>query len=163
MLQFREIITNICENHHRDQHFNERMNQLLNYFKDQNKASLDRYRNISIFWKHQKRLFTFLLQNGAITISYEIYSEMINKVKKSEFFFFFFCSYEMKCQEGENDSCICSLIRQDSVEEFIEYVNRQNIHLSSDNFTINFWDESISDFQRECSVNLVRFKFINIC
>ena len=32
---------------------------------------------------------------------------------------------------GENDSHICQLIRDDSVEEFISYVNRTNISLSS--------------------------------
>ena len=42
-----------------------------------------------------------------------------------------FDNYEEKRQEGENDSYICSLIRQDSVEEFISYVNRSNISLSS--------------------------------
>ena len=32
-----------------------------------------------------------------------------------------FTNYEEKRQEGENDSYICSLIREDSVEEFIAY------------------------------------------
>ena len=38
-------------------------------------------------------------------------------------------SFEEKCQIGENDSYICSLIRSDSVEEFISYVNRTNLSL----------------------------------
>ena len=36
---------------------------------------------------------------------------------------------EEKCQIGENDSHICSLILSDSVEEFIAYVNRTNLSL----------------------------------
>ena len=40
--------------------------------------------------------------------------------------------YEEKRLIGENDSNICSLIRQDSVEKFIEYVNRKNYPLSSE-------------------------------
>ena len=37
-----------------------------------------------------------------------------------------------KCRIGENDSYICSLIRQDSVKEFISYINRKNISLVSE-------------------------------
>ena len=33
-------------------------------------------------------------------------------------------SFEKKCQIGENDSYICSLIRNDLVDEFISYINR---------------------------------------
>ena len=38
-------------------------------------------------------------------------------------------TFEEKCKIGENDSYICSLIRLDSVEEFIAYVNRTNLSL----------------------------------
>ena len=41
-----------------------------------------------------------------------------------------FYEYEEKRQEGENDSYICSLIRKDSVEEFVSYVNRSHLSLS---------------------------------
>ena len=39
--------------------------------------------------------------------------------------------YEEKRLIGENDSYICSLIRNDLVEDFIAYVTRENIKLSS--------------------------------
>lgn len=42
-----------------------------------------------------------------------------------------FDDFEKKRQEGKNNSYICSLIRQDSVEEFISYINRNNISPSS--------------------------------
>ena len=38
-----------------------------------------------------------------------------------------FTNYDQKRQEGENDSYICSLIRQDSIEDFITHVTRYNI------------------------------------
>ena len=38
--------------------------------------------------------------------------------------------YEEKRLLGENDSNICSLIRNDSIEEFISYVESKNIMLS---------------------------------
>lgn len=40
-------------------------------------------------------------------------------------------SFEKKCRIGENDSYICTLIRKDSVEEFISYINRINLSHSS--------------------------------
>ena len=39
--------------------------------------------------------------------------------------------FNKKRHKGENDSYICSLIREDSVEEFIAHVNRKNISLSA--------------------------------
>ena len=40
MRQFLEIIKSIGEHHHRDRHFNERMNQLLFHYKDQIKRDM---------------------------------------------------------------------------------------------------------------------------
>ena len=40
-------------------------------------------------------------------------------------------NYEEKRQIGENDAKICELIRKDSLDEFIIYVNKNNISLSS--------------------------------
>lgn len=42
-----------------------------------------------------------------------------------------FSNFEKKQLEWENDSHICELIRNDSFEEFVAYVNRLNISLSS--------------------------------
>ena len=72
MHQFLEIIKRIEDNHHRDQHFNERMNQLLDYYKDQIKQTLSNLEIYHIF-KNNKKIVYFLLQKGIITISYEIY------------------------------------------------------------------------------------------
>ena len=44
----------------------------------------------------------------------------------------FFKDYDIKRKEGENDSYICSLMRTDSVEEFISYVNRMSFSLSNE-------------------------------
>ena len=38
---------------------------------------------------------------------------------------------EEKCRIGENDSYICSLILQESAEEFVSYVNRTKTSLLS--------------------------------
>lgn len=36
-----------------------------------------------------------------------------------------------KCQIGENDDFICTLIRNDSIEDFVTYVNQTNLSLTS--------------------------------
>lgn len=39
--------------------------------------------------------------------------------------------FKEKCLIGENDSYLCSLIRQDSVIEFIQYITKNNININS--------------------------------
>ena len=38
--------------------------------------------------------------------------------------------FDKKCRIGENDSKICELIRNDSINEFIEYVKKGNVSLT---------------------------------
>lgn len=40
--------------------------------------------------------------------------------------------FEKKCQIGQNDSYISELIREDSIKEFIIYVNKRNLQLNSE-------------------------------
>ena len=40
-------------------------------------------------------------------------------------------TFEKKCKNGENGSYLCSLIRQDSIQDFIIYVNQFNLSLDS--------------------------------
>ena len=42
-----------------------------------------------------------------------------------------FTNYEEKREIGENDSYICSLIREDSINDFISHISRYNISPSS--------------------------------
>ena len=159
MRQFLEIVKNIGEHHHRDQHFNERMNQLLLHYKDQIKQTLSNSEIFHIF-ENNKKIVHFLIKKGIITISDEICQEIENKIENNGnryWHFFipelenfvgeekmkfvkkellekdptFFTNYEEKREEGENDSYFCSLIRHDSVEDFISHVNQHNISPSS--------------------------------
>ena len=43
-----------------------------------------------------------------------------------------FTNFDSNRHQGENGSYICSLIRQDSVAEFVKYINQANIDLSSE-------------------------------
>ena len=143
MRRFLEIIKSIGENHHRDQHFNDEINQILEHYKDQIKQTLSNTEIFHIF-ENNKKIVLFLLKTNIITINDEICHEILNKIENNGnrycHFFFpelekfcgkkkmdflknkllnkdpnFFTNYEKKREEGENDSYICSLIRQDSV------------------------------------------------
>ena len=106
-------------------------------------------------------ILLFLLENKIVILSEEIIFEMKDKIDPNgtRFCHFFypeikcfigeesskeikeeilkidsnaFDNFDIKRKEGENDSYICCLIRDDSVEEFIAYVNRKNISLTSE-------------------------------
>ena len=157
--QFLQIIKNISDNHHRDRNFITKISQILQQFEDQIKQTLSNIDIFHIF-EDNKMILLFLLKSGILTISDSIFKEMMLKVDSSGYFychFFYpelekfageekmkdikdelllnnpnmFENFDMKRQEGENDSYICSLIRQDSVEDFIAHVNRANYSLSS--------------------------------
>ena len=159
MKEFLQIVKNICDNHHRERNFLSKINQILQYFKDQIKNCLTNDDIFEIF-ESNKNILLYMINNDILTITESIYKEMMNKLDSNGFrycYFFYpeiekfigeekvkdvkqellsqnsnvFENFDSKRQEGENDSYICSLIRQDSVQEFIAYVNHHNYPLSN--------------------------------
>lgn len=157
--QFLQIVNSISDNHCRKHNFNTKVNQLLLHYKSQIKQTLSNYDIYRIF-KNNKILLLFLLQNQIITITQPIYEEIITKIESNGnrlcHFFYpelenfigkdemknvkeellmthpnIFDAYYSNHQEGENYSYICKLIRQDSIVEFVQYMNRMNYPLSS--------------------------------
>ena len=134
--QFIKLLINISNDHNRQVNFFKKIERILLNFKatiQENKTNVEIYRE----FESNKRLIYFLIKEGILKIDEQI-SQYI-KFKESQFSDFFafeinktlddknefnFQEYETKRQIGENDSYICSLIRQDSVEEFISYVNK---------------------------------------
>ena len=158
MIQFLLTIKSISDNHHRDCHFIQKITQIFQHYKEQIKQILSNDEIYQIF-ESNKLIVLFLLKNEFITISEKIYNEMIIKKEpngNSYCHFFYpelekfkgeekmknikkdilsinptaFEHFEKNRQEGENDSFICSLIRNDLVEEFISYINRNNYSVS---------------------------------
>ena len=159
MKQFILIIKSISENHHHDRYFIKRINEILQYYKEQIKQTLS---NIEIYhlFENDKMILLFLFENNIVTITDQIYKEMIGKIESNcnryWYFFYpeiekfigeekmkdfkneilskypnFFDNFDDKRKEGQNDFYICSLIREDSIEEFISYINRQNYSVAS--------------------------------
>ena len=154
-----QLIASISDNCHRNKSFFNNLYQIIDHYKNQIKQTFSNEEIFDIFEK-KKKMLLFLFQNKIITIDDDIYYRLLTKgeANGNRYIHFFypeikkfidkkkviyikeelinideniFDGFEEKHNEGENDSFICSLIREDSVEEFIEYVNRSNISLRS--------------------------------
>ena len=114
--------------------------------------------NFEIFniFKNNNKVLLFLLQNKIITLDEQIINQMTNiEFQKYRFLLpelksyqneakqkeiedelkkenpTIFDDFDKKRETGENDSYICSLIRKDSIEEFISHLNRKNISFTN--------------------------------
>ena len=160
IFQILQILKNIADNHHGVPNFIEKINKIILSFKDQVQQTFSNKEIFDIF-QTNKKILLFLLENKIVILSEEIIIEMKDKIDPNgtRFCHFFypeikcfigeesskeikeeilkidsnaFDNFDIKRKEGENDSYICCLIRDDSVEEFIAYVNRKNISLTSE-------------------------------
>ncbi|KAK8899330.1 hypothetical protein M9Y10_001644 [Tritrichomonas musculus] len=97
-----------------------------------------------------KKILHFLFRTKILKVDESIYSYLIYK-KQLRLFFYpeieefkneknigkiedaaILDNFEGKRNNGENDSYICSLIRKDAIEDFVAYVNKTNMNLSSE-------------------------------
>ena len=148
------LLINIAENHYKTPGFFDRIFTLI-------KLILQDLGNFDLFnvFKDHKLLLLYLFQNKIIQptkhIKDIIYDNQYEENKYDYYFFpefrhffekegyystyhekreHFFNSeekFEEKRKSGENDSYICQLIRNDSIKEFIIYINKNNINFSS--------------------------------
>ena len=122
------LLVNISTDHHRQEGFFTKIERILIRYRNQIQSNNT---NIEIYKKFEssKRLVYFLIKEGMLQIDETITRLIQNKqeINYSEFFIkeigqkdeneIDFDEYDRKRQIGENDSEICSLIRQDSVEK----------------------------------------------
>lgn len=141
--EFFHLIVKIANNHHRTANFYTKIDSILLYLKNEINQY---YTNFEIFntFRSNKRILLFLFQEQIFKID----SEISMHILKSELKDYFLnesisiysndfnlqseeekVSFDEKRKEGENDSHICSLIRNDSVIEFIKYVTENNYSL----------------------------------
>ncbi|KAK8897957.1 hypothetical protein M9Y10_000201 [Tritrichomonas musculus] len=143
--EFLRIISIISKNHHRFVGFIEKIEKILFLLSNTIKDSLDNTCIFNIF-KSNRRILLSLFEMEIIKQDKSIFQEElftvyfypeIQKVVEKEKFNtineqylkFDPKTFEEKRKIGENDSYICELIRNDSVEEFIQFVNRSNINI----------------------------------
>ena len=145
------LISKLSKSHCRYFNFFEKIGKIFTEIKDNIQKNFSNF-EIFNFFKKDKRILLFLFENDMISVDKSIYNFILNEnsAKCSFFCHFFYIeiekfkkeklfeldesivnNFEEKRQKGENDSYICSLIRDDLINEFIFYINRINLPLSS--------------------------------
>ena len=157
------LILNISNNHYRTPLFDQKINQILLLIFNNNKQVISNY-DIFLIFKNNKRILLLLIKNKIISIDQYVLQFILNDETYYQFFYSeiksylsekqqkqieeellkididIFSTYENKREIGENDTYIGSLIRQDIVEEFITFVNKNNISLSNTTIPKSFFE-----------------------
>lgn len=141
---FLYLISKISNTHYRSHEFYNKIDKLLHNFKNE---ILKNYSNPAIFdiFSSNKRIILFLIQSNIINIDEYILSQLqiknylpyfspeIKKLgktaEKEDETNESFEDFENKRLTGENDSYLCKLIREDSLEEFVKFINKTNLSL----------------------------------
>ena len=153
------LLLKISNNHFKSANFMNKIQRIISELKDNIINTFSNSEIFDIF-KCNKNILLYLIKKSILTIdkaiAYQILEKSDTKYPKYHLFFAseikqfvdfdmwsdienellrynsqIFENFEINRQNGENESFICSLIRDDSVEEFISYVNRTNISFSS--------------------------------
>ena len=157
---FLRLLLNISNNHHRDSLFFSKIERIIKKYSNKIKRTFSNIKIFHIF-ESNKILLLFIIKENIIQLNDLIINEMLNyeKDKRPRFFHFFIQEmkanasedmkkkieqeiknegikhddeyYDQKRIEGENDDYICSLIRNDSIDEFVSFINRNRISISS--------------------------------
>ena len=148
---FLHTLSKISKNHYRDQFFSHKIEKILIYMKEDIKQTFSNSQIMNIF-KNNKLILLFLLTNQIIDND-EFFEFVIIK-NDIDYFSFFYVemkgildekvrlqieeelsragndNFEENRLKGENEKCICEIIRKDMIDEFVIYVNRTNLPLS---------------------------------
>ena len=152
------MIASIANNHHHDSKLFHNIFQILLKYDDQIKQTFSNYEIFSIF-KNNKLILLFLFENKFIKIDAILYQEFVSTFETNGYYCHFFYpelkefagdektknikesllaynstifdQFDEKRHQGVDDAYISSLIRSDSVEQFIQHINKSNIPLSS--------------------------------
>ncbi|KAK8890642.1 hypothetical protein M9Y10_035425 [Tritrichomonas musculus] len=159
ILSILQLLCKIANNHHRASDFINKYEKLFQYIFQNVQQTFSASEIMKVYFEN-KRILLLLLEKKFIQPERSELIEIMNKKSLTKFEYSHYLyggmkeyieeeerkqiereitqkynetieSFEEKCRNGENDSYICSLIRKDSVEEFISHVNRSNISLTS--------------------------------
>ena len=151
------LLVNISNNHHRCHDFFKKIERILQFFKND---ITKHYTNNEIFniFESNKRILLYLFEENIITVNELIIQKLLyGKYSMAKYPLYFTPEikkfikehkkstshskmgllkklpddFNQKRKTGESDFYICTLIQQDLVKEFIEYVNRTNFPLSA--------------------------------
>lgn len=146
------LIIKISKNHQRSSSFFPKIEKIIKYFKSDILHYFSQYCLFNMF-RNNKRILLFLIEEKMIIIDQNIADTIAHFSYKNEKYLHYFYpeiknfisedvkkqmneeikqfeedydkNFEEKRKIGENDNFICQLIRKDSIDEFISYINRQ--------------------------------------
>lgn len=149
------IIHKVSFHHKRQPNFISKVHKTILFFSDQIKESFSNSDLYRIF-RSNKLLLIFLFEQKIITVDEDIIYRLYEKYKKEDSNYFYTefkpflnhksergeiilvstskvhdSNFERNRHEGENDSPISQLIREDSINEFLSYVREKKVSLSS--------------------------------
>ena len=160
MTHFLQLIMNIASYHHNENNINNKIINIIEYYKDKINQTFSDIEIFEIF-QNNKLILLYLFENQIIKFSDSIFQKIvnINEPNKTRYCHFFYpeiikfiadedeiiqieqelltinsdilVRFEENRKEGQNESYICSLIREELVEKFIEYHNRSCCSLTS--------------------------------
>lgn len=154
---FFHLILRFFKYHHRTPELFAKIKQIILYFKKDITGNFTNSEIFDIF-KNDKQIILFLLEEKILSLEKEIIDIILSKSDKNgkRYCHYFYPEikskieetekiniekqlqevdldilnhFEDKRQNGENDSLICSFIRNDSIEEFIAYTQKINFDL----------------------------------
>lgn len=146
---FLYLISNISNYHQRLASFNNKIDQILNFFSESIRYYFTNDEIFNIF-KSNKRVLLFLIEHNLLTIDETIFLKIQDKEYLKKYYTQYFYpeikhfivnkkqnpmvdkDFYEKRRIGENDQYICEIIRNDNLEKFIEYFKENNIE---------FWNE----------------------
>ena len=144
---FMNMVLKISNNHHRRPYFFNKIERILHLFKNDIKNYFSNSEIFQIFNKN-KRLLLFFIEEKIMIIDKSIIDIFKSyKYEKENYQKYFYPEIMLSMNEnldeeitedfkknrkiGENDNCLCKLIRKDLIIEFIEYIKQYNLSLNS--------------------------------
>ncbi|KAK8845850.1 hypothetical protein M9Y10_020775 [Tritrichomonas musculus] len=182
---FLQLLVAIANNHRGGASFFDKIKQILSFFKKEIQQFYSNSEIINIF-QSNKRILLFLIKENIITADFyfrkTIISDEYVKAKYPQYFApelrpfiheFTFqkdqddswisqikqnypYDFENLRQNGNNEETICQMIRNDSVEEFIKYVNKINYNLNS-TISPSIYETNSFLIENQHDINLIKY------
>ena len=146
LIDILQLISQITNEHHRTSNFYGKIEKVLSLFTNEIKQTLSKSQIIN-FFSSNKLILHYLIRQQILVIDEEVsailmengdyfiydladfyQNESVRQIKASGEKY---KVYERKQEIGENDHLLCKFIRDDSIDDFIVYINKNNISLSS--------------------------------
>ncbi|KAK8864912.1 hypothetical protein M9Y10_010439 [Tritrichomonas musculus] len=155
-IEFLHFLVKLTNNHHRTPEFFPRIQQIIAHFKDPIKENLTNSEIFNIF-QSNKPILLFLIKEGILipdqNIADQISNEFFRAAKYLHYFYPEFKDFindkkvkeeveniinnenlekfETSRQKGENDDILSTIIQNDSIDDFITYINSSSIPFST--------------------------------